>query len=101
MKKARIMLAVIAVLGLVGGTLAFKAQRYFTKSALYATTTATNGFCYFGPYTTSTSGVTTTIPVFTTFTTSNVAIGPYYGKNAAGKVLYCTSTVQGYFELAE
>jgi len=43
MKKARIMLAVIAVLGLAGGTLAFKAQKFFTGSALYASGTSS---CY-------------------------------------------------------
>ena len=42
MKKAKIMLAAIAVLAVVGGTLAFKAQKFTTNRFYYD---APDGFC--------------------------------------------------------
>jgi hypothetical protein len=67
MKKVRIMLAAIAVLGVVGGALAFKAKNPTLK------------YCYVG--TTTTSVCTTFVPINSTiaagqaihYTTTNVA----------------------------
>ncbi len=48
MKKARIMLAAIAVLGIVGGTLAFKAQKYFTAGYYYTSLVNNSTYCVQG-----------------------------------------------------
>ena len=93
------MLAAIAVLGLIGGTLAFKAQRYFNAPPLlYATTTSPTGYCYFEPgFTTSNSGVPTTIIAFVGKTTATLGAGPYYFFNAnLDKPVYCTEPVKAY-----
>ena len=43
MKKAKIMLMAIAILGLVGGALAFKSAKFFTGKYYCLTTTAVGG----------------------------------------------------------
>jgi hypothetical protein len=59
MKKARIMLAAIAVLGLVGGSLAFRAHR---SPVGFYTGTVVGGTCHFIPFVkTSTEGTTVAV----------------------------------------
>lgn len=97
MKKAKIMLAMIAVLGIVGGTLAFKAQKYFTSSYYYLTTIAGKTYGFTGATTTNPGGETTTAGYFTTSTT-----GPYtiYDPGAL-PVLYVTDFTKVYVALGE
>ena len=66
MKKAKIMLMAIAVLGVVGGALAFKAQKFLGN--YYCSTTKTTGAHCSSSYITEVGGATlycTTEPITT------------------------------------
>jgi len=101
MKKARIMLAAIAVLGLVGGTLAFRAHNKFVPSGFYTLTTSYNGITFTktlcAPAFVSVAGsVPAGVPYFATLSTIGNATDQYY-TTVGGSTVYCTTTVNGLF----
>jgi hypothetical protein len=84
MKKARIMLVIIALLGLAGGILAFKASRPLLIAFYYYTTINGKGYCAkttFIFYTTvvESGAPTTTVRVSTTYNAiTSTSICPLY-----------------------
>src|SRR5438445_9400381 len=92
MKKEKMMILAIVVLGIAGGALAFKATK-FTVHNLYFCTTTVPGclaelYCTSAPYnTTSVGGTITTYPTSKLFTTIS-SIGPF-------SCLVCTNHLLG------
>ena len=101
MKKAKIMLMVIAIFGVVGGALAFKASKFITGTywiCLTTTSTTTQLYCTAPGITTTNNGAPITNKVY--FKTSTTGTCPH----VVGAVTkYCTSstTAQGFFNIGE
>jgi hypothetical protein len=99
MKRARIMLAAIAVLGLVGGTLAFKAHQRLDTTGFY-TTTVLNNKVVCTPAFVTTAPNATAINVYSGLTT--VAGGPTYFETIDNTSYFCpTTTIQEFQGLGE
>ena len=88
MKKARIMLAVIAILGIVGGSLAFKAQKFFGGDFWYATTTQGPASCYSNGTTVNVPRAIP-VPIAFTSTTTTTIFGTSFFYTHAGVTVYC------------
>ena len=99
MKKARIMLVAIAVLGLVGGTLAFKAQKFFGATLWYATTNVGPAPCFANGTTVQVRGAVA-VPLAFTSTTTTTTLGTDYFYTAGAVTVYCIGTTTSAFKVA-
>ena len=97
MKKAKIMLVAIAMLGIVGGTLAFKAQKFFGGTFFYATTTGPT-HCFVNATTIQPVGVPKAFIGFKTLTTT---ANDYLYTVVGATTYYCTTLTTVYTSLGE
>jgi len=91
MKRAKIMLLAIAIVGIVGGALAFKSSK-FAATNFYCTTTAVGGptLCLTGPYTTVINGAPVAVTIYATKLTTT---GVCPAKVQAAATTWCTTSI--------
>ena len=98
MKKAKIMLMAIAVVGVVGGTLAFKTSKSFSTPIFYGTVVAGKSTCILKQgFTTIVNASPAGFNAFATLTTNPNA----YTYTLLPVAEYCTSPVPAYVNAGE